>query len=263
MSDFNQKDLVQAFKKIEIKKGDSIFLTTSLGMLGTPKTLNKNYLLTSSKWILDILINITGKDGNIFVPTYSYTFGKKNKIFSPKSTKADIGYFPNFFLKQKKVVRSHDPMMSIAGYGPNSKDILKNIVNNSFGKNCVFERLLKIKNLKCVHIGLSYNWIPFLHYLDWTNKVPFRYDKIFYGYIKNNKIIKKIEWVFFARQIRKETFSNGYKIGKQAIKNKLYKKSNLGRSIVYSINYKKFFKFSKNLTKKNKWLTVNGPKFET
>ena len=102
MSDFNQKDLVEAFKKIEIKKGDSIFLTTSLGMLGIPQTLNKNYLLTSSKWILDILINIIGKDGNIFVPTYSYTFEKKNKIFSPQSTKADIGYFPNFFLKQKK-----------------------------------------------------------------------------------------------------------------------------------------------------------------
>jgi hypothetical protein len=28
------------------------------------------------------------------------------------------------------------------------------------------------------------------------------------------------------------------------------------------IDYKNFYEFAKNITKKNKWLTVNGPKFK-
>ena len=262
MSDYDQKELREKFKRIGITKGDSVFLTTSLGSLGVPKTKNKNYLLTSSRWIFNCLIDIIGKRGNIFVPTYSYTFVKKYKIFDIKKTQADIGYFPNFFLKKKKIIRSHDPMMSIAGYGPDTKNILCKISNNSFGKNSVFERLLKLKSLKCCTLGLGYNWVPFLHYLDWKNNVPFRYEKKLYGYIKKKKIKKKIIWNFFARILRKETVSNGYKIGLQAVQNKLYKKSQIGKSMMYVIDYNIFFTFSKKLTRTDKWLTVNGPKFK-
>ena len=261
MYNYNKTDLINSLKKVGLKDGDSLFLTTGLGMLGVPKTKNKNYLLASSRWILNVIIKIIGKNGNIFVPTYSYSFTKKKKIFDPKKTKSDIGYFPNFFIKQKKIIRSVDPIFSIAGLGPDVKKILRKIPNHSFGEDCVFERLLTIKKLKCCHIGLGYNWIPFLHYLDWVNKVPFRFDKKFYGFIKKNKKYKKIEWTYFARYLRKETLSNGYKIGLLAVKKKLYSKTRIGKSIIYLINYKKFFILSKKMTKKNKWLTVNGPKF--
>lgn len=260
-NDYNINDIRKSLYKIGLKKNDSVFLTTSLGMLGVPETNNSNYILTVSRWLLCSIKSIIGKNGNIFVPTYSYSFAKK-KVYNPLTTKADIGYFPNFFLKQKKVIRSLDPMMSIAGYGPQCKEVLQKISNNSFGKNCALERLFRIKNLKCCHVGLGYNWLPFMHYLDWKNNVPFRYDKKFYGYIKNNNIKKKIRWIYNARIIRKETLSNGYKIGLKALKKKLYSYCNLGKSMIYLIDYKKFYKFSLRLTKKNKWLTVDGPKFK-
>ena len=262
MSDYDKLDLKIAFDKLNIKKGDSIFLTTGLGMLGIPQTKSKNFLLTSSRWIYNILLDTVGNKGNIFVPTYSYTFTKKNKTFDPKTTKADIGYFPNFFLNQKKIIRSSDPMMSIAGIGPDAKKVLCGISNNSFGKNCVLERLLKFEKLVCCHIGLSYNWIPFMHYLDWKNNVPFRFNKILDGYIKKVGKKKKVKWIYYARYLRKETESNGYKIGKAALQKKLYKYNRVGKSLIYAINYKKFFDFSVKLTKKNKWLTTDGPPFK-
>ena len=262
MNTYNKLKILKAFKKLNIKKGDSIFLTTSLGMLGKPETNNKNLLLVSSSWVFEALKKMIGKKGNIFVPTYSYSFTKKKNIFSPKYTKSDIGYFSNFFLKQKNVVRSNDPMMSIAGIGPDVKDILLKIPNNSFGANCVFERFLKLHKLKCCHVGLGFNWIPFLHYLDWKNNVPFRFNKILSGYIVKNKKRKKITWVYFARYLRKETISDGYKIGKQALKKKLYNYCKIANSAIYIINYKNFFRFAKKITKKNKWLTVEGPVFK-
>ena len=102
INEYNKSDLFRTFQKLDIKKGDSIFLSTSLGMLGKPKTTNKNILLTVSNWILESLEKLIGEKGNIFVPTYSYSFTKKKKIFSVKNTKSTIGYFPNFFLKKKR-----------------------------------------------------------------------------------------------------------------------------------------------------------------
>ena len=231
-------------------------------MLGYPNSKNQNKILTSSRWLLKAVKEIIGKKGNIFVPTYSYSFSKKKNFYNPDKTKADIGYFPNFFLNQKKIVRSLDPMMSIAGLGPDVKDILLKISNNSFGKNCALDRLFKIRNLKCCNIGLGYNWIPFLHHLDKKNNAPFRFDKTFHGKIEKKGKQKKIGWVYFARILRKETSSNGYKIGYKALKKKLYSFSCLGKSMVYIIDYKKFYKFALRLTYKNVWLTVNGPKFK-
>ena len=255
-------DIRKSLVRIGLKKDDSVFLSTSLGMLGVPDTNSKNYLLTVSRWLLSSIQGIIGKNGNIFVPTYSYSFTKKNYLYNPLTTKSAIGYFPNFFLRQKKVIRSLDPMMSIAGIGPKCSEVLLKISNNSFGKNCALERLFRIKNLKCCHVGLGYNWLPFMHYLDWKNNVPFRFDKKFYGYIKNNNIKKKVEWTYNARILRDETLSNGYKIGLKALKKKLYSYCELGKSMIYLIDYKKFYNFSYGLTKNNKWLTVDGPKFK-
>ena len=259
---YDRSDILNTFRKLNIVKGDSIFLSTSLGMLGRPKTTDQNLLLTASNWILECLQELIGEKGNIFVPTYSYTFAKKKKVFNVKSTNSTIGYFPNFFLKNKKIVRSHDPMVSIAGFGPDVKNILLKTSNSSFGKNCVFERFLKLKKLKCCHIGLGINWMPFIHYLEWKNKVPFRFKKTLTGYIVNGKKNKKkINWIYHARYLRKETEADGYRIGKMALKNKLYIFKKIANSVVYVIEYKKFFNFAKKITKKNKWLTVQGPAF--
>ena len=72
---------------------------------------------------------------------------------------------------------------------------------------------------------------------------------------------KKIKWHYPVRILRKESITNAHKIGKLAYKRGIYKSSSLGRSVIYTANYKKYFNFVIKLTKTNPWLTVNGPKF--
>ena len=58
--------------------------------------------------------------------------------------------------------------------------------------------------------------MPFIHYLEWKNNVPFRFKKNLSGKIilkKMKKKKKKINWVYHARYLRKETQADGYKIG--------------------------------------------------
>ena len=260
MKKYNLEDVKNSLKSAGLKKNDSIFLTTGLPNLGIPNTSKLNYIHIACNWIFDSIKEIIGPKGNIFVPTYTYSFTNKKK-FCKNKTKSEIGYFPNFFLKQNKIIRSSDPMFSIAGLGPKSKKILQKIPNNSFGKDCIFERFLKINKMKSCTIGLGYNWIPFLHYLDWLNQVPFRYEKKLNGYIKINKKYKKINWIFYARYLREESMANGYKIGNKAKKAGIFKTAKLGSSIVHLSNYKNLFYFSKKISKKNLWISAQGPKF--
>ena len=147
-------------------------------------------------------------------------------------------------------------MVSVSGIGPMAKSILIDASNTSYGKNCVFERMLNIKNLKCLTVGLGINWIPFLHYLDWLNKVPFRYDKYFRGYIVdiNNKK-KKITWHYPVRNFDEESRANGHILGKLAEKKKIFTSTNLGRGRIFVASYKRLFKFTKKITFKDKYLT--------
>ena len=72
----NEVNIIKAIKFSGIKKGSSVFLTTSLGMFGLNKNKNLNQLF------LKCIKKIIGPKGNIFVPTYSYSFSDKRlKIF--------------------------------------------------------------------------------------------------------------------------------------------------------------------------------------
>ena len=148
-------------------------------------------------------------------------------------------------------------MISVAGMGSDVKNILFKISDTSYGKNCVFERLLKVKNLKCCNVGLGNNWVPFIHYVDWLNKVPFRYDKYFKGIIiDRNKKRKTYNWHYPVRNLSEKYRSNGYKIGMIAQKKKLFNQVNLGKSKIFLIDYKKLFNLLVKETKKNIYLTT-------
>jgi len=65
-------------------------------MLGIPDTNNSSYILTVSRWLLCSIKSIIGKNGNIFVPTYSYSFAKKKYII-PRQPKQILAIFLTFF----------------------------------------------------------------------------------------------------------------------------------------------------------------------
>ena len=49
--DFDYKDIESCLERIGLKN-DSVFLSSNIGVLGYPKSKNKNKVLISSKWIL-------------------------------------------------------------------------------------------------------------------------------------------------------------------------------------------------------------------
>tara|TARA_B100000780_G_scaffold274384_1_gene239322 strand:- start:349 stop:1128 length:780 start_codon:yes stop_codon:yes gene_type:complete len=247
--EYSEKDIIKSFSILKLKKNDNLIVTTSLGMLGFINSKNN-----INEVFLRIIQDHIGLNGTLFVPTYSYSFGQK-KIFNVRKTKSCIGDFGNFILKQKNIYRSEDPMTSIIGLGPKAEKILSIDKNTSYGRGCTFEKMLNI-DLKIINIGLGPNWIPFIHYLDYLNKVPYRHDKIFKGQIVDrNNIKKKITWHYPVRNADVESRANGHLLGKLAEKQKIFISTRLGRGRILFAKYSKLFKFSKKITSKNKYLT--------
>ena len=116
---YNNDDIVKALTGAGLQAGDTAFFSTSLGMLGLPEGINSGDELNAL--FLEAIKRVMGPEGTILAPTYSYTFGGSSKespkIYDPLTTPAEVGPFPNFFLKQEGVQRTQDPMMSVAGLG--------------------------------------------------------------------------------------------------------------------------------------------------
>jgi len=153
-------------------------------------------------------------------------------------------------------------MVSIAGLGPKVPKLFKNLPFTSYGKDCTYERLLKLKNLKILSMGLGNSWSPFYHYIEKVCNVPYRFKKIYKGIIIEIDKSKEVEWEYHSRIMDKRTITSGHNITKYLNKNKIWKSTKLGRSRIYICNYKKFYDFIFKKVQKNKWLLATGPKFK-
>jgi aminoglycoside N3'-acetyltransferase len=257
---YTKSDIFTAFEAAGLTQGSTVFVTTSLGMLGEAENVTTQEELNSLFY--ECLKIQVGKTGNVIVPTYSYTFGKSKPndlaIYDPETTPAEIGPFPEFFRKQQGVNRSLDPMMSVSGFGPDIKDLFCNLPPTSYGEDSLYERLTKI-NAKCCSIGLGPNWMPFIHHADYICKVPFRYDKLFIGKIKTENRIQETSWLYTVPLLHTASRSTGHLAGKLATEAQIWNYAELGRARVYVADYRKFFDFTVNLIKQNPWTTAFGP----
>ena len=258
---YNYSDIVHALQGAGLNAGDTAYFSTSLGMLGFAEGVSTADQLNTL--FFDAICETLGGTGNLLVPAYSYTFGGSTvdapKIFDPINTPAEIGPFPNHVLKQNDVLRSLDPMMSMVGKGPKIKSLFHNLPSTSYGADSVYARLID-RQAKCVCIGLGPNWTPFIHHADWLNQVPFRYDKLFYGGIKQaNGDIQYQYWLYSVPARIEESFGDAHILGKLALDAGIWKYHPLGRAGVYVCDYNEYFDFSMSLMKTNKWLMAKGP----
>jgi aminoglycoside N3'-acetyltransferase len=259
---YNLDDIIQSLKNAGLEEGNSAYFSTSLGLLGIAEDVSSQEELNAL--FFKAIKQVLGPNGTLIVPTYSYTFGPSTKanpsVFDPQTTPAEIGPFPNFILKQPGVVRALEPMMSMAALGPNSEKLFKNLPHTSYGADSTYERMLSISNMKCVSIGLGPNWTPFIHYADWLARVPHRYDKLFYGGIKNYQSdIEYLYWIYSVPARIEQSYADAHSIGKKAAERGIWQFSPLGRARVYVGDYRQYFEFVMSELHSNPWSLARGP----
>lgn len=240
------KDLIFEFNKFKsiIPKGSTIYLELDL------IKLKDFFYKKNHKDVLEFLLNefkkIIGKNGNLIVPAFTYSWGKdkKKKIFDIKKTLPKTGMFPNFLLLKKETIRTKDPMFSFLILGKDKKK-LSTIGKSSFGEQSLFEKINKEKTY-LISFGLDRFDPTFVHYVEEYydrnyKKINYRFSKKYNGFFKKNNGLKKDFFYCFSRNLKLNMFYNEKKIKKVLQKKNKLKIINFCTCKVFITLAKDFF----------------------
>lgn len=244
MVDYEQ--IYQSLKACDMQSGDTVFLHSDAFFLAQIEGDDTKEKISLFFKVLD---DIIGPDGTLVLPVFTYSF-TKGEPFDVDQSPSTVGLLSEFFRKQQGVLRSRDPIFSVAAKGKYAKEFAESDIHNSFGENSSFGLLNRL-NGSIVCLGCSFSRITFTHFVEQKLEVEYRYLKHFSGDIiqNNNTKRKTIQYL-----VRDTSFDTGVDLTllKNILEEKsLLKKSLIGRASVYSITTSTFFNEANTLLRHN------------
>ena len=123
------------------------------------------------------LDEVLGAEGTLVVPTFTYS-ATKGEAFDPVRTPSAVGPLTEYFRRLPGVLRSRDPIFSVAARGRRAAEFAAAAVEDCFGPDSAFGLLdRRDGSLACLGCGL--NRITFTHYVEQSVGVDYRYFKSF------------------------------------------------------------------------------------
>ena len=223
---FFVEDLIMALKKIGIKSGDKLFVHSDLKSFGkvNPQIAGEEYLGA----FLAALIDSVGKNGTVIMPTFSYSFCR-GEIYDPQKTPSTVGSLTEYFRQSAGVVRTIDPIFSVAIWGADRK-FYQTVGSDCFGANSIFQKIHDA-NFKILFLGETFA-LTYLHFIEQAHRIPYRFIKKFAGKILTDGKLTERTFDYFVRPL---DGSVGYDLGEIAHfidKKGILRKSKLGYSNV-------------------------------
>lgn len=255
MFHYTYTDLVEGIKKVGVKKGDIVFSHLNIGMLGFPKDAGTPEEVC--RLIHKAFMEVLGEQGTLIVPTYTYSLCN-HQDFDVQNTPSTVGYFTEYLRKQPDAVRSLDPIFSVAALGSQSCSLLDNIPNECFGVDSIYDRLYK-KKAKICNIGVGFRYTTYIHYVEQSLNVPYRFKKIFTGYIINKEQRKKTAFIYFVRIFDNRSIPYLNRLEKEARERGVLHSALVGRGEVISIGCNEMFHLAEECLRKDPWLLISEP----
>ena len=195
-------DLIGGLKDVGLRKGDTIFVHSDIAAFGRFRASDKDLILAA---FVEALKEVVGPAGTIVMPTFSYSFCRGQK-FDLEKTRSTVGALTEYFRKLPESERNSHPIFSIAASGKNKKKVL-NTGTDSFGSDSIFAKLIDL-DAKVVFLGASFMANTFVHYIEQSCKVPYRYMKTFKGVVLNNEKVRNTVVTYYVRHLDKDVITN-------------------------------------------------------
>ena len=260
-TNYSRAGLVSGLRLTGIGLGDVVFFQVSHRRLGIADCGS------STREICDLLysamLEAIGPKGTMLLPAFTLSF-QRNEEFDPQTTRSIQGdwssslEFLEYFRRLPGVVRSADPNHSVAGLGPQAEKLLTRLPNTSFGKDCLYERLEKSGGKIC-GIGVGLAEAPFLHYVEETVGVPFRYKKLFTGCIGQDGQRSKQGWISNVPIQTANGLPDGTRLENIARTEGRCRVAGVGMGEIVSIGCRSFQELISREIARDPWITARGP----
>ena len=187
------KSMLETLLSLGADKCDILYIHTSLSF-GTPNPDLKK------KAMLGELLNVIKELGvkTVCMPTFTFSFCN-GLDYNPATSASRMGVLNEFFRKQEGVIRSADPLMSVALLGED-KDLVTGVGHVSCGENSTFDKLRHRDNVKFLFLGPKIgDCLTYMHYMEWLYSVDYRYNRIFRGNVTIGDKTSVEEYALFVR----------------------------------------------------------------
>ena len=253
-SHYSKDTLIQALKDVGVEDGDVIFSHISLLNLGFVEGAKTSEHIISI--FCEAIDAVLGKNGTFLTPAYSYSYCK-GETYNPLTTPSDCGPVSQSLIKNSHYSRSIDPNFSVVGKGKHYIDLINDLPLNSFGQDCLYERLLLL-GAKVVNIGLDFFFFTPIHHLEKKISVPYRYDKIFTGYSELEGQLQYQEWVYYVRDIDVVSTPNCLELQRVGIEKDIVHVSPLGLGEIYCTKLSPYFNLAKDMCVQDPWFLTDN-----
>ncbi len=171
------EDLVSALRAVGAHDCQVLYMHTGLGF-GTPNpALRRTELLQQLYRALCSLGVPT-----LCVPTFTFSFCN-GENYDVQKSRSRMGALNEFIRQQPGTLRSVDPLLSVALVGAD-RDLVQNLGHASIGANSTFDKLARRNGVKFLFLGVPLGaCFTYMHYLEWLEKTPYRYERAFSGQI--------------------------------------------------------------------------------
>jgi aminopeptidase-like protein/aminoglycoside N3'-acetyltransferase len=259
--DYGWTNIVDGLKRVGIRRGDIVFFQVSHLTLGLVECGSSGQEVC--EFLYSAMREVIGPEGTMLLPAFSFSF-YRNEDFDVQSTAGIQGAwsssleFIEYFRLLPGVVRSADPILSVAGLGARAEELLTRLPNSSFGTDCLYERLMKSEGKICgIGIGLADS--PFVHYVEEIVGVPFRYKKLFTGRIVQNGKQSKYGWISSVPIQAANGLPDGTRLEKMARSEGRCRVAEVGLGEVVSIDSRTFYQLITREIARDPWITAQGP----
>jgi len=255
-SHYNFRQMKEALRKCGLNRGDTVFCHSNVGFFGRAEEGETAEALFGM--ILRAFQDVLGPEGAVVVPTFTYSFCK-GEVFDPANTPSRMGLFAEMLRRQPEARRSEDPIFSVAALGARSVELTENVPHECFGGNSFWDRLLQADGVICF-MNLDLDYCTFNHYVERCLAVPYRYDKLFTGYVERNGIKKKSGAVHFCRDLSNPgTVQSAELLTESAVRECLLRSASVGRGQVVCIRAADIYRLIEQGIKQNPWfMTVSA-----
>lgn len=260
-ADFSEAQLQQALQEVGLTSGDIVFVQADLDALGSECRSPSREQRSAT--VLRALRDITGLNGTIVVPTYTFSFCRGERFDTATTPTGGGPWSPSAeFLEHVRTLpdalRSFDPIHSAAGVGPATIRLLGDLPATCFGDGSLQHRLRREGARLCT-LGLDMGEATMVHHAEAMAEVPFRYRKLFTGTVVHNGIARRTGWVYEVRVQAPNFTLDASEVVEEALARGVIRQARIGRGIVQSADAQAFFDLVYRMLERNPWCTVQGP----
>jgi aminoglycoside 3-N-acetyltransferase len=133
----------------------------------------------------NVLNKIQEKGGNLAVPTFSYSYTKK-EVYNPMETPSSLDGLSEYLRNCNIKKRTIDPNFSYLMFGDNFSNKHLNVSDYSTFEDGFFIDEIYKKDGYLGAIGGALEYLTEIHYLERKLNVSYRFDKVFKGYSVNS-----------------------------------------------------------------------------